>query len=145
MKHILFLFCLGFLFSCGDDQSGPDDITIMEYLTEQNITNATKTEDGIYFIPIFTSSSVEFPNINNTVTVDYVGYFLNDNIFDDGDDISFGLWQVIEGWQKGIPLLSKGSSGTLIIPSGLAYGSSGSGSIPGNTVLAFDVTLHDFD
>ncbi len=140
----LLLIALG-LGGCGDSQFDEDIMLIENYLTEQNITNSTVTEDGIYFIPIQTSTSEEFPNINNTVTVDYEGYFLDGGVFDEGQDISFGLWQVIVGWQKGIPLLSKGSSGTLIIPSQLAYGSSGSGSIPGNTVIAFDVTLHDFE
>jgi FKBP-type peptidyl-prolyl cis-trans isomerase FkpA len=48
---------------------------------------------------------------------------------------------VIRGWQLGIPEFKTGGFGKLIIPSSLAYGPSGSGSIPPNAVLVFDVEL----
>ena len=54
------------------------------------------------------------------------------------------LANVISGWQLGIPEFKKEGKGTLLIPSALAYGSSGRGSIPPNTVLAFDIELLDF-
>jgi FKBP-type peptidyl-prolyl cis-trans isomerase len=43
----------------------------------------------------------------------------------------------------GIPKFKEGGNGTLLIPSALGYGSTGTGSIPGNTVLVFDVELID--
>jgi len=142
MKNILLLALLSLtIFSCGD-QDADDNIIITDYLAENNLT-AEKTPEGIYYI-IDTPGNNEHPSINSTVNVDYKGYFLSGDVFDENDDISFGLWQVIEGWQIAIPLLGKGGSGTFLIPSSLAYGSSGNSSIPGNTVLIFDVTLHDF-
>jgi FKBP-type peptidyl-prolyl cis-trans isomerase len=48
---------------------------------------------------------------------------------------------VIPGWTSGIPYFKEGGYGKLLIPSALGYGPSGSGSIPPNTVLVFDVKL----
>lgn len=144
MKKYFYILIVGLLFSsCGDDQAAADEILIMDYLTTNNL-NYEKTEDGIYYtLPIPGNS--ENPNINSTVNVNYKGYFFNGEVFDENNDISFALFNVIRGWQLAIPLLGKGGSGTFIIPSHLAYGKNGSGSIPGNTVLIFDVTLLDFE
>ena len=51
---------------------------------------------------------------------------------------------VIPGWEEGIMTMKKGEKRMLIIPSGLAYGTEGSGPIPANSVLLFDVELVDF-
>jgi FKBP-type peptidyl-prolyl cis-trans isomerase FkpA/FKBP-type peptidyl-prolyl cis-trans isomerase FklB len=48
---------------------------------------------------------------------------------------------LIQGWQIGFQLLGQGSIATLYIPSGLGYGPSGSGPIPANANLIFDVSL----
>jgi FKBP-type peptidyl-prolyl cis-trans isomerase FkpA len=143
MKNLVLLFVCSFvLFSCGD-QAADDEQLILDYLAENNLT-AEVTEDGLYYI-IDNPGNGENPSINSTVNVDYSGYFMDGSVFDANDDIEFGLWQVIEGWQLGIPLLGKGGNGTFLLPSSLGYGSAGSGSIPGNTVIIFDVTLNDFN
>ncbi|OQX80726.1 MAG: peptidylprolyl isomerase, partial [Bacteroidetes bacterium 4484_249] len=59
--------------------------------------------------------------------------------------ISFPLTAVIKGWQIGVPLLKQGGEGLFFIPSELGYGSQGTGSIPGNSVLIFDIGLADIN
>lgn len=145
MTRLLMLFAFSLcLFSC-TDQAAEDEQIILDYIAANNLTTQ-KTEEGIYYI-IDNPGTSENPGINNSVTVNYSGYFLDADktVFDSNDDTTFGLWQVIRGWQIAIPLLGKGGSGTFLIPSEYAYGTSGQGTIPGNTVLAFDVTLIDFE
>lgn len=81
-----------------------------------------------------------------TVTVDYTGALAADGtIFessiDTGQPAALSLKSVIKGWQEGIPGMKEGGKRRLIIPADMAYGSSGSGSIPPNAPLVFDVTL----
>ncbi len=79
------------------------------------------------------------------VTVHYTGWLTDGKQFDSsvgGQPITFGLNQVIAGWQKGIPGMKPGGIRRLKIPSELGYGKAGAGSdIPPNATLVFEVQL----
>ena len=52
-----------------------------------------------------------------------------------------GAGSVIAGWDQGVLGMKVGGKRTLIIPAGLAYGSSANGAIPANSGLVFDIAL----
>jgi FKBP-type peptidyl-prolyl cis-trans isomerase len=54
---------------------------------------------------------------------------------------TLGAGSVIAGWDQGIPGMRVGGTRTLLVPSSLAYGSRGQGSIPPNAALVFDIEL----
>jgi FKBP-type peptidyl-prolyl cis-trans isomerase FkpA len=138
---------LGFAGCKEKDYVALDDQTIKDYIANNNLT-AEKTDEGVYYI-ITREGNGERANIASSVTVHYKGYTLNGDIFDSsydrGKTSTFPLSGVIEGWQIGIPQLSVGGAGTLLIPSHLAYGANPpSGSVIGkNEVLAFDIELFE--
>ena len=55
--------------------------------------------------------------------------------------LPLGAGQVIQGWDQGLLGMKAGGTRTLIIPASMAYGSAGSGPIPPNAALVFDVQL----
>jgi len=129
-------------------QAEKDEAIIQEYIEDNELTSQV-TASGIHYI-IEREGAGGHPNIGSIVTVDYRGILLDGTVFDSsyerGQAAVFGLWEVISGWQEGIPLFQKGGSGTLIIPSELAYGRAGvPGVIPSNAVLIFEIELHDFE
>ena len=115
---------------------------IEQYLKDNNL-NAVKTESGLHYV-ITTEGDGNFPTVQDEVKVNYTGYLTSKTIFDQSLNSELPLTKVIEGWQEGIPKISRGGSGILLIPSSLGYGSQASGSIPGNSVLIFEVDLLDF-
>ena len=84
------------------------------------------------------------------VSVHYTGTLLDGTVFDSSiernEPIQFilGVGQVIQGWDEGIQLMSKGEKGVLYIPYYLAYGDTGAGIIPPFATLKFEVELIDF-
>jgi FKBP-type peptidyl-prolyl cis-trans isomerase len=143
-----------------NQKSGTGTVTdgagiINQYLTANNLT-AQFTSDGLAYV-IQSKGSGALPTSGQTLTVNYSGFLMNSNgtqgtEFDSNTDSSFGhvqpftfklgAGQVIAGWDEAFALLPVGTTAQLIIPSALAYGTSGSGStIPPNSILIFNVQL----
>ena len=81
--------------------------------------------------------------VTDRVKVDYIGVTAVDaRVFDSGQAVVFGLYQVIEGWQEGIVGMKIGGKRRLYIPAAKAYGEqSDNPRIPPNSDLVFDVEL----
>ncbi len=123
------------------EQLDRDIATIDRYLTENGITTAIKDASGIRIVIDELGTEGLPPNMGNDIVVNYIGRLLSNNFqFDEGtaDD---RLPNYIFGWQIGLGLLPEGSVATLYIPSVYGYGPTGTGSIPGNAILVFDVEL----
>jgi FKBP-type peptidyl-prolyl cis-trans isomerase len=132
-------------------QAAADDALIQKYLTIDSVTNAVKTSSGIYH-SVQTAGTGQQVQAGKTVTVHYIGRFMNGQIFDSsyktGSPFNFKVnaGQVIKGWDEGLQLMQKGEKALLYIPSGLAYGLKGAGNtIPPNTVLKFEITVLDIN
>ena len=147
MKHFfltaLAITSIAFL-GCQKDQLAKDDDIIQDYIQQKNLT-MVKHSSGLYYT-INKEGTGANPTLSNTVTVHYKGFLTDGSQFDGTTSApaTFPLGNLIAGWQIGIPLIKKGGDIKLLIPSSLAYGTRGSGPIPGNTVLVFDIQLVDF-
>lgn len=156
MKYLYVVLSLLLITSCSlDDVTDvPEPIPVMtdaeiRALNDSEITNfieannleAQTTESGLYFV-INEQGTGTQPTSIDDVTVAYRGYFTNNTTFDEQEQATFNLQEVIPGWTEGIQLFNEGGSGMLLIPSRLAYGRTGiPGFIPGNAVLIFDINL----
>ena len=104
----------------------------------------TVTASGLQY-RVITEGAGDAPKATDTVKVHYEGRLISGDIFDSsiarGEPVSFPLNGVIPGWSEGVQLMKVGSKFEFTIPSALAYGPSGTGPIPPNSVLVFDVEL----
>ena len=148
-SFILLMLVMFVMQSCLKNEDSQDEIDekkIKEYVTENKIA-ATRHNSGIYYI-IDNEGTGEAPDYDSEVTVKYKGYFFNGTVFDKTQpdkSITFKLNELIPGWQICIPMLKSGGKGTFIIPSYLAYGPQGAGTLIGpNETLIFDIELVSF-
>ncbi len=145
MNKIYYVLGLTALLAASCAKTQTDDEKIKAYIAEKG-WQMQVTPEGVYY-RIDSAGSGGSPAVTNRVRVRYKGYLLNDKEFDKNMDygIQYILSNLIPGWQIGIPKYQKGGGGKLIIPSSLGYGASGSGTIPGNSPLVFDINLVDFN
>lgn len=122
-------------------------VEMQQYLDDNNIKLAP-TASGLYYIENEKGNGIK-AEPGKTVTVHYDGYLLDGTKFDSSRDkgqtfeFVLGQGQVIPGWDQAIEYMNIGTKATFIIPSRLAYGTRGSGRIPPNSPLRFEVELID--
>ncbi|MEX6501629.1 FKBP-type peptidyl-prolyl cis-trans isomerase [Pseudomonas zhanjiangensis] len=94
---------------------------------------------------VLTAGEGAKPSREDTVRTHYHGTLIDGSVFDSsyerGQPAEFPVGGVIAGWTEALQLMGTGSKWRLYVPSELAYGEQGVGSIPPHSVLVFDVEL----
>jgi FKBP-type peptidyl-prolyl cis-trans isomerase FklB len=107
--------------------------------------DVTELPSGLQY-KIIKEGAGEKPAATNSVTVHYRGTLIDGTEFDSsysrGEPVQLQLPQVIKGWQEALPLMKANSKWQIYVPSELAYGPRGAGSLIGpNATLIFDIEL----
>lgn len=94
---------------------------------------------------VLTAGEGAKPGLDDQVRTHYHGTLIDGTVFDSsyqrGQPAEFPVSGVIAGWTEALQLMGVGSKWRLYVPSELAYGAQGVGSIPPHSVLVFDVEL----
>jgi len=128
---------------------------IANYVDDNNIT-VTPDSHGMYYIEV-TPGTGEKIQTGDSVGVYYTGYYLGGKVFDSNTDkptpfrFRVGTYYLIEGWSIGLPYMKLNTKARLLMPSSVAYGTSGYGYynqygqyitvIPGYTPLLFEIEV----
>lgn len=128
---------------CKDQTVQSEQASILNYAAANGISG-TAHSSGLYY-QIINPGSGPSPTLSSKVFIKYTGKLLNGTTFDSqtAAPVSYGLSGMIQGFQIGLPLIQKGGTIKLIVPSSLGYGCNGFGTVPGNSVLYFEVELTD--
>jgi len=126
--------------SCKKEEDADKQIT--DFIQKNNI-NAVKDKSGLYYQIIKPGTGTTAINSSTNITIRYEGKLLDGSVFDNGggQEQTFRLGDLIEGWKIGIPFIQKGGEIRLIVPPSLGYGNRAVGSIPANSVLDFNIKL----
>jgi FKBP-type peptidyl-prolyl cis-trans isomerase FkpA len=163
-KNLLLLVIISFLAGIGCKKNkyscGYPVLNVVAPIQEQEALqdsldllgiNATLDPSGFYYTINDPGDGSSATNLCSTIAVFYRGGFLNGKGFDStsGSPLIFQLGQMIQGWQKGLPLIKKNGDITLYIPPSLGYGAkpvvdtADRVVIPANSNLVFRVVLAD--
>lgn len=106
--------------------------------------DVTTLESGLQY-QVLAAGSGKSPGATDRVTVHYRGTLIDgtqfDSSYDRGEPATFDVNGVIKGWTEALQLMKEGAKWQLTIPAELAYGQTPRPTIPGNSVLLFDVEL----
>ena len=131
--------------ACTPKSAASEQPAITAYATAKGYT-MTALSNGLNY-QIINAGTTPKPSATSKVYVRYTGKFIsNEQVFDQQQDYTKTGWQLTQlilGWQSGLPLIGKGGSMRLIIPSSLAYGCSAGNGMPANSILYFDIELVD--
>lgn len=147
---ILFASSVLSLGACGSDAPTAPAATI-ETATYAaalgvNIASSTKTTSGLYYRDLVPGTGALVTS-GQTLSMHYTGWLVNGTQFDINGPTAtpfqfvLGTGNVIAGWHLGIAGMRVGGQRQLIIPPSLGYGAQANGSIPGNSILVFNVTV----
>ena len=132
---------------------GSDAITFPDVTVENtvfaaslgvNLASSTKTASGLYYHDLTVGTGATLAS-GDSIGLHYHGYLSNGTQFDSNVSpatpfqFKLGVGRVIPGFDEGVIGMKVGGSRQLIIPSRLAYGSSGFRTIPPNQNLVFVV------
>jgi len=107
---------------------------------KENKLDAKKCDSGLYYV-VYKDGEGKQPGPDSNITIAYFGYYTNGDSFDQNESLEINMSEVIPGWNEGIQFFKEGGEGILLVPSHLAYGNEDYGSIPGGSVLIFDIQL----
>lgn len=132
------------------DRAGPRDVVEATTFAAElgvDISTFIRTATGLYFKDLEPGTG-EPARAGHVVVAHYTGWLADGTEFDSSverEPLEFplGVGFVIPGWDEGIDGLRIGGRRRLIVPPDLGYGPRGTGPIPGNAVLVFDVELLD--
>ncbi len=111
-----------------------------------NLASMTKTPSGLEYQDKTVGTGAAAV-AGKTVKVHYTGWLPDGTKFDSSRDrnepfdFPLGAGHVIAGWDEGVAGMKVGGRRLLVIPAALGYGSRGTGPIPPNATLVFDVEL----
>jgi FKBP-type peptidyl-prolyl cis-trans isomerase len=126
-----------------DRQRDVDTKEIEAYLAKSG-DKLEKTASGLYY-GITKAGSGKAPSNDDVATAKYTVTLLDGTEVEStsGKFKELPLNRQIRGLREGIGLLKKGGSGTLLIPSTIAYGERKRGKIPPNSNLIYTIEISD--
>src|SRR6185503_3260707 len=90
-------------------------------------------------------ASAAKPAAGATVTIHYVGRFIDGREFDSSrarnEPATFPLDRLIKGWQEGVPMMRVGEVWDFVIPAAIGYGDRNREPIPPGSALLFEIEL----
>jgi FKBP-type peptidyl-prolyl cis-trans isomerase FklB len=134
-----------YLNQLAEGKSRPNILAGEQFLAEnKKKPGVTTTASGLQY-EVLTQGTGPKPGLTDTFVVNYKGTFLNGSVFDEsytrGQPLVYPVTGVIKGWTEALLLMPVGSKYKLYIPYQLGYGMNDYYSIPGGSLLIFEMEL----
>lgn len=152
VRSLLALLVAAPLAACGDSTGPLIGIRDVSYAPALGVDldALTMTASGLGYQDVAVGTGA-LAEPGKTATVSYTGRLPDGTVFDASSasrpTLTFAIgdvpnaMRVVPGFEEGVKGMRVGGRRKLVIPPALAYGRAGSGPVPGNEVIVFDVEL----
>ena len=153
MKNMfIFLTIVIFISACSKSSNLEINLEQSELFLTKNLLNSevVEIEPGLQYMILESSESdTSKPKLEDIITADFHGTLMDGTVFwssiEIGESLTIQLSQLIPGCQKLISLMQEGDFWRVFIHPDLAYEEEGRPTIPPNSVLIFDIKLHNIN
>lgn len=161
MKNLVFSVLLAIAFSSclkTEDEkvyTAAEEILLREAYLDSLIAKGhdlDTIENDIYYVMIDEGEG-DMAKTGDTLTIGYAGYYIDGVLFDSSElnsttgKMTFILeneeYRMIPGFEAAMKVLNKDARAQFVIPSELAYGSTGNGRIPPYQSLIFVIKMYE--
>lgn len=152
---LLAFFTVIALFSCDDnslEKQRNKELELLNTYLLENYPDLEPTRSGLYYSEE-TAGTGDTIKLGDRVQVFYATWLIDSFLVDESNgytsgfryeplEFIVGAGSVVAGLDEAVTYMQKGTVANLILDSGLAYGQSGSNSIPGFTSLLMQVEVY---
>lgn len=125
-------------------QAAPDPAAAF-LSTNRTASGVVETASGLQYKVLTPGQGDAKPTDQDIALVNYEGRLIDGTSFDKSTQPTpMPVAGVVPGFAEGLKLMARGAKYRFWIKPELGYGSEGSGPIPANSVLVFDVEMLDF-
>lgn len=146
MKQLIGILSLVFsLLGCStynEEEISSFDKRIKDYLSNKKI-ECKRSSSGLYY-SIIEPGEGEQIKYTDRVSFTYKGEFLNGKVFDhEKKPVEFEVRQLIGAWKEIMVEIRPGGKAFLVAPPQLGYGDRQLDDIPANSILVYNLEVHD--
>lgn len=146
MTRILLLFLLtSALLGCStynEDEIDSFDQQIQNYLKKKGI-DCQRSNSGLYYLILEPGKGIPI-KYTDRISFTYKGEFLDGKIFDnETKPAEFEVRQLIGAWKEIMVELKPGGKAFLVAPPQLGYGDRELDDIPANSILVYNLEVHE--
>lgn len=144
-KILSLLFVLIAITSCktySEEDKKNFDQQIKDYLSKKGI-ECLRSDSGLYY-KIIAPGEGENIRFQDVVSFSYKGTFLTGEVFDEEKKpVEFAVKDLIGAWKEIMLELKPGAKAFLIAPPHLGYGDRKLDDIPANSILVYELEIHN--
>ena len=122
-----------------NNQALYDDHVIQTYMQASSLTGYTKTADGLYYKITTPGIGTSPITLNSTLSLTYTATLFDGTVLNNVTSaVTLDVIDRIQGVAEGLVMVRAGAAISLLIPSGLAYGTNGGSGVPSITCVRYD-------
>lgn len=120
--------------------------TANKFFEDFKVKPGVKTTKSGLMYQVIKAGSGATPNVDDVLTLKFVASFTNGEVFDSmakNNPVQFPVRGLFPGWEEAARLMKVGGKYKFVFPANLAFGDKGSGPIPPNAPIIFELELID--